>query len=111
MKVYSRFLSMKTYNPGESIKVRVPEEFELHLSVQATSGYEWKVAEKATGLSVLGSSFKPPTDDRIGGASLQVLRLRADEPGTLTLRLVCKRAWDTTPSETLVLQITAQDRV
>jgi len=99
---------MKTFKRGESITVRVAEEFELCLEVLAMSGYEWQVAEKPTGLTILGSSFSTLADDGIGAASQQILRLRADQSGALNLRLVCKRAWDATPSETLTMHVTVR---
>jgi predicted secreted protein len=99
---------MKTFKPGESIAVRVAEEFELCLPVLAAAGYEWQVVEKTTGLVVFESSFQVPTDARIGGASQQILRFRADRPGAFTLRLVCKRAWEEAPSETLNVQVSVQ---
>jgi len=99
---------MKTFKPGESITVRPAEEFELGLEVQAASGYEWQVEEKATGLAVLGSSFEKPAKDRIGGASQQKIRLRADRAGRFDLHLVCKRAWEATPSETLTIEVAVQ---
>jgi predicted secreted protein len=101
---------MKTFKPGESPTVRLAEEFELCLQVLGASGYEWQIADKPSGLAMLGSSFKTSADIGIGGASQQTLRLRADAPGTHLLRLVCKRAWDTTPSETLAVQVTVQGR-
>lgn len=100
---------MKTFKPGESVTVRVAEEFELPpLPVLAAAGYEWQVAGEATGLTVLGSSFRAPPEDRIGGASQQILQFRADRPGTFTLRLVCKRPWEDAPSDTLTVQVTVQ---
>jgi predicted secreted protein len=98
---------MKTFQRGESIKVRLGEEFELYLEVLAASGYEWQVPEKTPGLSVLGSHFKAPGTNQIGGASEQIFRLRIDHVGSHALHLVCKRPWDTTPSESLTVEITA----
>jgi len=101
---------MKTFKRGESIVVREGEEFELALDVQAASGYEWQVAEKAPGLTVLGSTFAEPAKDRIGGASQQRIRFRAEQPGTAGLHLVSKRAWEAAPSESLTVQVAVQGR-
>jgi predicted secreted protein len=97
---------MKTFKSGESIEVRVAEEFEVCLTVLAVSGYKWEVAEKTTKLAFLGSSIRALEEDKIGGASQQTLQFRAEQPGTFDLHLVCKREWDTTPSETLTMQVT-----
>ena len=94
---------MKTFKPGETIEVRVAEEFKVDLTVLAVSGYKWEVAEKTTKLAFLGSSIKVLEEDKIGGASQQILRFRAKQPGTFDLHLVCKREWDASPSETLTM--------
>jgi predicted secreted protein len=99
---------MKTFEPGESITVRVAEQFELRLSVLATAGYQWQIGEKAPGLTVLESHFEAPTDDRIGGASQQIFRLRADRPSKSTLRLICTQAGETTPTQTLNVPVTVR---
>lgn len=109
-KVYAQLKAMKTFKPDESITVQVHEEFELCLPVLASAGYEWQVSEQTSGLAVLGSSFRAPANSQVGGASQQILRLRADQVGTHSLPLVSKRPWDSTPSKTHSVRITVQDR-
>lgn len=98
---------MKGCKSDEAVSVRVNEEFETALNVLAVSGYEWQVAEADAGLELLGSSIKPRRDS-VGGEARQTLRFRARQAGTLRMRLVCKRPWDSSPSETRTVTVTVK---
>jgi predicted secreted protein len=97
---------MKTFKPDEPIVIRPADVFELVLPVVATAGYEWQVAELTPGLVHLGVSFHAPPERRLGGTTQQALRFQAERPGRYQARLICKRSWDATPSETLTIPIT-----
>jgi hypothetical protein len=108
---------MKTFKEGDSITVRVAEEFELSLLVLGAAGYQWEIAETAPGLAFLGSRGGQEEEGSgtergpIGGEFPQRLRFRADRPGTFTAHLVCRRAFgDTTPIKDLTVQVTARSR-
>ena len=98
---------MKTFGPDELIRVRVGEEFELSLNVLAASGYEWHVAEANPGIEVLGTSFTT-TGGGIGGESRQTFRLRAQQPGTRRLLMLCKRPWDSHQTDSRTVTVNAE---
>jgi len=99
---------MKTFKPGEPVRVGLNEKFELHLPVLAAAGYQWELAEQPPGLALVRTSFQTQTGSQVGGTSQQVLRFRSVQPGTHPLRLVCKRAWETDVAETLTVPVSVK---
>ena len=91
---------MKSFKKGETVRIEINEEFELHLPVLASAGYEWQVSQPCPGVELVGNSFRAGASTGVGGESRQSLKFRGVKVGTHRLRLAAKRAWDATAAET-----------
>lgn len=85
----------------ESIEASVGDEFTIRLFANPSSGYLWSV----TGFSddgpiLLKENRMAPrnkNDERVGGSELEDWILRAQKPGTVTLRYSWARPWEDKP--------------
>ena len=88
---------MHVFSNPNDVQVKLGENFGIALEVQSAGGYEWVPEVEPAMLEFLGSDFRQ-IHPGIGGASEQVLKFRSNSKGVASLRLSCKRAWDTVPS-------------
>ena len=88
-------LSLDESNAGQQIELNPGEEAQLALSEKRLSGYRWDV--DLSGQPVLTVTDDQPTaapDSAPGGTLMRTFRIRAVQPGTVTLLLRHRRSWE-----------------
>ncbi len=83
---------------------------ELALAARPGTGYTWRVVENdPTSLEPLGEPvLEEPRTEELGGATRQVFRFRAAEPGTVALELRYLRPWEEAGAPADVFRLTLE---
>ena len=92
-------------NDGGVVSVSKGDNFEVVLSGNPTTGYQWQIAE--TDESLLSSSGSLYTQDSnaIGSGGTYRFQFKAIATGDVHLRLVYKRSWETAIAETFIVTV------
>lgn len=94
----------------ETIQVLVGAEFIVRLKSTPTTGYFWEVQTSPEGVQLLGSDTeKPVTAIQPGDPVTQVFRFRAQKAGEHIITFVLKRRWESSPIESHVATVKAND--
>jgi inhibitor of cysteine peptidase len=85
---------------GATRSAAVGDQVIVTLAETPTSGYRWVIEPpEASVLESAGDEFRPPETRALGAAGVRRWTFRVVGPGTASLRLVLRRAWD--PSSTV----------
>ena len=86
--------------PGDLVEVRVDEN--------ASTGYQWEIASKPTGVDLVSSSVESASSSP-GASAVRVLAFRVSAETEGVLKLELRRPWQTgaTPEATFQVQIAA----
>ena len=88
-------LSLDESNAGQQIELKPGEEAQLALSEKRLSGYRWEVEQSGQPvLTVTDEQPTAPPDSTPGGALVRTFRIRAVQPGTVTIQLRHRRSWE-----------------
>jgi len=95
-------------NEIENLTIHPGEEFEIRLSATASTGFIWRVGSVPELVETLGSTFEQPGQEppKPGAPATQVFRFRATRPGQAQLFFELKRAWENSPAQTHVVNVT-----
>jgi inhibitor of cysteine peptidase len=84
---------------GSTVKATAGDRVVVRLPENATTGYQWSVAELGDGLEVESSELVLPTDVKPGAAGERVVSVRLGQTGRTRLVLHLKRQWESEPLE------------
>jgi inhibitor of cysteine peptidase len=91
------------------VEVAKGQKFTLTLDSNASTGYEWQLAQPPEEKTVkfLEKLYKAPKTDRVGAAGLELWIFEAVGPGETTISLKYVRSWekDVKPEETATFAI------
>jgi predicted secreted protein len=90
-----RRVPIKAYS-GETIEVSAPGE--------GIGGFLWH-AEVSQQAATIVSEALGPAGEGVGATREKVFRVRLEQPGDTTVRLVQKRPWESTPSRIIEVPI------
>jgi inhibitor of cysteine peptidase len=80
---------------GHSFTVQQGDEVVVRIASNATTGYEWAVAQiDSNVLTYQGSEYEAPSTNVVGAGGTQVLRFEATGTGTSPLALKYWRPWE-----------------
>ncbi|MBS0507094.1 MAG: protease inhibitor I42 family protein [Proteobacteria bacterium] len=85
------------------VSVGVP--FDVPLNSTPTTGYLWELPSSPVGVELLGSDFKQGPAAAMGDGGTQVFHLRANTSGSYKLNFQLKRRWESTPIETMEVEV------
>ena len=97
---------------NRSLSIHVGDRVVIHLPENPTTGYRWSVERLDTDLlDAEGPEFSSARDAAIGGGGTMTMRLVAKKPGSTSVVLANRRAWETSGSPIdrfeVMLQITS----
>jgi predicted secreted protein len=79
---------------GARVAAQVGDTIELVLPENATTGYQWEVADPGGPLALQTSELTPPRTGRPGAAAERHVVVRAVRPGNGRLSLRLRRSWE-----------------
>ncbi|MFC7477182.1 protease inhibitor I42 family protein [Dankookia sp. GCM10030260] len=81
---------------------------EVPLERYGTAGYAWEVMPPPAGIAELAILPRAGGAGTVGGATLEVLRLRAAAPGEHVVVLRLRRPWESTATRELRITVRAR---
>lgn len=97
---------------GSSIELRVGQELQVKLRYTAGTGYVWEASDNdGQVLQQVGTPRNVPDDPGvIGGTGTQVDTFRAAGTGTVELKMVYRRPWETdvAPAKTFQVSVSVK---
>lgn len=85
-------------DPGETIRVQQGAEFQIRLESNATTGYQWVLADSLRGpVRLVGSEYVAPAQQNppaAGAGGHERWTFRAASPGEAVISLVYARPWE-----------------
>jgi predicted secreted protein len=93
--------------PGERVVVQPGDLVEVRVDENASTGYQWEIASKPTGVDLVSSSVESASSP--GASAVRVLGFRVSAETEGVLKLELRRPWQTgaTPEATFQVQIAA----
>jgi inhibitor of cysteine peptidase len=103
----SRGRTIRASDNGDEIELRRGQTVAVELGGNPSTGYTWEAVEfDEQVLRQIGEPSFTPDSDAAGAPGTQVLRFRAVEEGSTTLRLVYHRPWeDAEPERSFSVEI------
>ena len=97
---------------GSSIELRVGQELQVKLRYTAGTGYVWEASDNdGTVLQQIGTPRNIPDEPGvIGGTGTQVDTFKAAGTGTVELKMVYRRPWETdvAPAKTFQVSVSVK---
>lgn len=92
-------LVLREADADSTVHVRVGDELRVVLPSNPTTGYAWRVdpSPPTAVLEQIGEPEFTPESDLLGAGGLMTLTFRVTGPGSLTLRLIEDRVFETAP--------------
>ena len=89
-----RFPGQAADAPG--ITVKPGKQFQIALESNPTTGYQWRLAQPLTALSVIlvTNQFVRPRTRLTGAPGREIWSFKAVQPGTTTIQLEYVRSWE-----------------
>jgi len=101
-------MGMKIFRNTTVVTAKAGKKFGIALSAASAAGYEWHIPDCPDWLQSEGEEFKLASR-AIGAKTEQVFYFSAAAPGEAVLQFVCKREWETEPSETRRIELKVID--
>lgn len=96
--------ALKREDAGSRRVVHVGDDVQVALPERATTGFLWQAEVDESVLRADKDERLVPQEPR-GAPGTRVFTFRAVAPGTVALRFVKKRAWESEPKEELRIEI------
>lgn len=104
--------SAAVISPGNNIETTVGQQFTVTLESNATTGYQWQLANPLNEsiVKLVGSEYKAPQDGRIGQGGQEVWTFKAAGKGTTQISMKYVRSWekDVPPAQTKTFTVTVK---
>jgi len=84
---------------GSAITMSTADRIVIRLPENATTGYQWSIAQLGDPLEVVSNEMIPPGQMAAGAGGERVVIIQPRGPGHAKLRLELKRAWEHDPIE------------
>ncbi len=84
---------------GSRITVSAVDRIVVRLPENASTGYQWSIAQLGEPLEVMSNEFTLPGQIVPGAAGERVVIIQPRGPGHAQLRLELKRSWERNPIE------------
>jgi inhibitor of cysteine peptidase len=84
---------------GSAVTMSTADRIVIRLPENATTGYQWSIAQLGEPLEVVSNEMIPPGQMAAGAAGERVVIIKPRGPGHAKLRLELKRAWERDPIE------------
>lgn len=99
-------------NAGETIELKVGQEFAVTLEGNLTTGYTWEmVSEQGALVEQVGEAEYESESDLVGAGGHVTLNFKALNPGNQTLELIYHRPWevDVAPIDTFTVSMVVEE--
>ena len=89
--------SLVYYDPAKSIEIMIGQEFAIELDANATTGYQWHLAEPLLDNSIielLGTEYRVSETGLIGTGGKEIWKFRAIDEGKTMISMKYIRPWE-----------------
>lgn len=87
-------LVIQQSDQGKTLAIHVADHLVIRLAENPSTGYQWEISTTdGARLDLLASAYEP-TGGALGGGGTRSFTFQVQEPGTASIRLHLKRAWE-----------------
>ncbi len=84
------------YDPAKSIEIMIGQEFAIELDANATTGYQWQLAEPLNNriIELLSTEYRVPETGHLGAGGKEIWKFRAVDHGKTIISMKYIRPWE-----------------